>query len=369
MGGNENELSRTSRGLFALCALFVCLGCRPSAPAKPVVTYPTTFLLPTVLHQGNDPIKCGCRGFGNRSHCEFAFGTLSGRVLITQGEELKVRYAGFSDVAIPQAIAIIGDRLIIGTSNERVVYDLSNKNRIWTETRKRSEWSLIAPYDEHRFFVESTETRIERIDLETMQPDFAFDQSQSQGGSSDHHRYDSLEVSPDKSLLAIGFRTGVSVVDIKTGQEKYFLQMPALAGFQVAFAPDSRMLYVAGNGVRAWDLTTGKMVIEKLSVPSDISTIAVSTSGKLIAIGETDAVGFPCHFCVLDDQLRLIYRFEAGITKLSYLAFRDNSYELITSSFGGDIKLWDLAGVAAGLAASEKSTAGSGEPAEAPAIR
>lgn len=336
---------------FLLTLLAVLLpACRPTPPPPAVVVrpFPTTFMLPVTLHDGgrSDPIVCGCRAPGGN----FAFGAMRGRVLITEGPESRVRVADLESVATPYAMAFVGDKLIVKKTLALVAYDMSTQKRLW-EKKEYRDHDKIAVFDDHRFFTNTTSLLIERIDVETKSPDFQFDQSQSQGESSArYHSYHSIAVSPDRKLLALGFPYGASVVDLETQKEKYFLRKGNSGGYQVAFSPDSRTLYVVGNGVRAWDLQTGAMTFENKGLPEDTSSIVVSPDGALIVIGESAAVNFPCHFCVLDRQLKLLHRIEAGLTNISFLAFRENSKELITASYGGDLKLWDLTPLITGLA-------------------
>lgn len=327
--------------LLSICVVVSNLSCRRALPPPAVPKFPTTSMLPITLHRGSAAITCGCRAPGGN----FAFGTDSGRILITDGVDLAVKDAGLNNGTLPYAIAICDGKLIAETSTDCVVYNMSNWSRCWEKKKEILDWDLIVPFDEGRFFVAGSKTVVERVDLKSMEADFSFDPSKSLGGSPDRgHSVHSLAVSADGKLLALGFQGGASVVDLEVGSELHFFRMPSYGGHEVAFAPDSRSLYVAGTPLRSWDLQTGALICESSSVIWDVANLAVSPNGKLIALAEAGAVGFPGHFCLFDNQLNLIYRIEAGLGKISYLAFRENSTELITASFGGEIQLWDFAG-------------------------
>lgn len=332
--------------ILLLTSLSICIGfsnsaCRRATPPPAVPKFPTTSMLPITLHRGSAAITCGCRAPGGN----FAFGTDSGRILITEGRDLAIKDAGLENGAFPYAIAITGGKLIAGSSTDCIVYEMSNWSRSWEKKKDILDWDLIVPFDEGRFFVAGSKTVVERVELKSMEADFSFDPSQSLGGSPNRgHSVNSLAVSADGKLLALGFQGGASVVDLEVGSELHFFRMPSYGQHQVAFAPDSRSLYVAGSPMRRWNLQTGALICESSSVIWDVANLAVSPNGKLIALAEAGAVGFPGHFCLFDDQLNLIYRIEAGIGKISYLAFRENSTELITASFGGEVQLWDFSG-------------------------
>lgn len=296
-------------------------------------------MLPVVLHQGNDPIACGCRAPGGN----FAFGTFSGRILITEGEDLKVKNAGLDIGAFPYAMAILSDKVLVTTGTERIVFDMTTWKHVWDREKKGSEGDQITLFDDRRVITDTSELLIERIDIETGASDFAFDQSNSADGSVDSPQsFRSVEVSPDHKLLAIGLQTGTSIVDLETAKEKLYLRQPQWGPKHVVFSPDSQMVYAAGSALRTWDLSTGKVVQENANVPHDIYAMAISSDGSLIALAAEGVVNFPCHVFVFDNKLQFICRFEAGLSKVTYLAFRENSNELITASCGGDIKLWDL---------------------------
>ncbi len=325
-------------GLLVVVVILLFAGCGPAPRPPAVKPYPLTFLLPVVLHDGGDAIGWGCHA----PNGHFAFGTLACRILITEGEELSVKDSGLELSALPQAMAFVGDKLMISTAEKWILYDTTTWNCAW-EKKVDVNYAQVVAFDDKRFFVTTSNSVIERLDFETGYSDFKFDQSQSAGQSSEpHHSYYSIALSPDRKLLALGFQTGASIVDIETGKEKQYLRMPKLAGNQVAFSPDSQTLFVAGNDVTSWDLKTGKELGRCTGISDDIGHVAISPDGSRVAIYSNTHTRGPSYIYVLTNQLKIICKLEAHQGPTRFIAFRDNPQEIVSAGVDGDIKLWIL---------------------------
>ncbi len=95
--------------------------------------------------------------------------------------------------------------------------------------------------------------------------------------------------SPDGKLLAIGgWGIPLRCIDPETGKDRVrFGDQAVDYTTQLAFSPDGKRLAVArGNGVRLWEVGTGKELLPSSSHTHGVRAIAFSPNGKRLAFGD-----------------------------------------------------------------------------------
>jgi len=94
--------------------------------------------------------------------------------------------------------------------------------------------------------------------------------------------------SPDGKQLAYSTGEKVVLVDAMTGKDRA-LEIKGVQG--LAFAPDSGVLYMAGVGIRRWDVAAGKELPALGAAGGRIGPMALSPDGKTLAAVEGYVLG------------------------------------------------------------------------------
>jgi WD40 repeat protein len=100
-----------------------------------------------------------------------------------------------------------------------------------------------------------------------------------------------LCVSPDESMLAIGFEDGtVRVYDLGTLEEVLLLRNESSAATAIAFTSDSHLIAVGlSNGAATiWEIPTGRWVLRRSGMNTKVTCLAFSPRGDLLAAGGMD---------------------------------------------------------------------------------
>jgi WD40 repeat protein len=109
--------------------------------------------------------------------------------------------------------------------------------------------------------------------------------------------------------------------------------------FGAAFSPDGEQVFTAGEfHARQWETTTGQEIRTYPVEGREVYGMALSPSGKLLALGLQD--GEVVVFDTEDGQNILQLPGHAGLTLR--LAFSQDETRLASGSFDGFAKLWDL---------------------------
>jgi WD40 repeat protein len=112
--------------------------------------------------------------------------------------------------------------------------------------------------------------------------------------------------------------------------------------YGVAVAPDGRTLAVAhvGKGVRLWDLTTGQELRALDAFPVWTLRVQFAPDGMTLAGYSRDG-----HDVILADVVTgaVKRRFEVATAQISSLAFSTDGKLLATGSYDGEVRLWDVA--------------------------
>jgi len=143
------------------------------------------------------------------------------------------------------------------------------------------------------------------------------------------------------ALVATAAGQAVKVVDLASGRELLSHEQ----GYDVvsfAFSPDGKRVAAGGrsNNPTVWDVVTGQTVYTVTTsaatgcVGGGLEATAFSPDGKRLALGP----------CILDaitgERLFTLLGHTGSISRLAFSADRTR---LITASYDGTVKVWDLA--------------------------
>ena len=101
-----------------------------------------------------------------------------------------------------------------------------------------------------------------------------------------------ISISPDGSLLALSFSTGVRIIGMDDYESKRILPIETnAAGGYIEFSPDGKWVigYGAGELVSFWDVETGDLVLGLPGHSSDIAGVIYSEDMQLVATGTRGA--------------------------------------------------------------------------------
>lgn len=164
-----------------------------------------------------------------------------------------------------------------------------------------------------------------------------------------------LTVSPDGRTAAglLPEAGGVVVWDIASLKHRHRVKWPDATITALAFAPDSKTLYMAGHGnvggaakglVRAWDVVRAR---EKETSPAGdipLTAIALTVDGKRLAVGTKDGevralrVGNKA-----SDEKPAVDPAEKHTGPVTALAFDPEGKYLLSGGDDRTVRLWDLA--------------------------
>ena len=105
------------------------------------------------------------------------------------------------------------------------------------------------------------------------------------------HRFESIDVAPDGTLLAAADRDGnITLWSLESGQELHKLSAHDESVSHVLFSADAKLLASAGSDgfLRVWQLPSGTLANEFAYADGTITAINVAVSGQHLACGMTD---------------------------------------------------------------------------------
>jgi RNA polymerase sigma factor (sigma-70 family) len=96
------------------------------------------------------------------------------------------------------------------------------------------------------------------------------------------HDIQCLTFSPDGKLLAAAGQRSIRLWDVAA--RKMVRQLPDWMVYMLAFAPDGKILAASGlSKIRLWDVATGKQLLLRKEHSGEVSSIAPSSHGKVLA--------------------------------------------------------------------------------------
>jgi hypothetical protein len=145
---------------------------------------------------------------------------------------------------------------------------------------------------------------------------------------------------------------GVVIRSVHTGRELLRIHPPDVSFLQVAFSPDSRRLVTVGTqkSAKVWDVETGELLLRLAGHRREIGYgVAYSPDGRLIATGAYDGTAKVWDAHTGRELLTLLMDPEQGYALAGYsnavpwVDFDAKGGRLITGSYGGKARIWDLA--------------------------
>jgi WD40 repeat protein len=148
-----------------------------------------------------------------------------------------------------------------------------------------------------------------------------------------------LAVSADGKLLACGPSERAGLLDLTSGQQRYYLTGSPVS---LAFSPDGKLLAgISGDRVRLWDAARGKERRDQTSRFGPEPVLAVSPGGRLLAAVDAEHATI-----VLWDTRdgRLVRLLPLGETQKDFrsLAFSDDGQTLFAARPTGLLLRWDV---------------------------
>lgn len=160
----------------------------------------------------------------------------------------------------------------------------------------------------------------------------------------------SFAISPDGKLLAGGGANGtLRLLDAATGKETDLDGGKGIL-WSVAFSPDGRLVAASsGDGaVRVWEVASGALAFTLDGGHGELRALAFSPGGTLLAAGAWDGAallwslpeGKLAQTLIPSGRPAENY---PGEYSLSRVRFSPNGEQLLTSSYDGSARLWDVA--------------------------
>jgi WD40 repeat protein len=157
------------------------------------------------------------------------------------------------------------------------------------------------------------------------------------------HRLSGFEFSPDSRQAAIGWQGTVYLIDIASGRDR--LAVPTGLDYtRLAFSPDGRRLAAdrpwGSPVVRIFDAETGGL-IQELVLPQTNASAAPdwNATGELLAVG---AVNNRAYIFRVSDR-RILAVLEGHAQDVTEVHFTHDDAYLLTASWDGSTRLWDVA--------------------------
>jgi WD40 repeat protein len=142
-------------------------------------------------------------------------------------------------------------------------------------------------------------------------------------------------LSADGTLLAIGCKDKVCLLDVASGKEVRQIDPDENFPAPVAFSPDGKTLVVMGGGATLWDVATGRMLPGR---PHSGSLAAFSPDGKVLATASNSR---PVRLwdTGTGEELRVLGSEDDGG---AFFAFSPDGKAVVAGRDGGTV-LWDVA--------------------------
>lgn len=187
---------------------------------------------------------------------------------------------------------------------------------------------------------------LRRIDIESGKTEEVFGpQNKNDLPRNSDLSINSIALSSDGQILAIGLRTGVIVWNLKFNSVRFSIKDEKRATTTLAFSPDGKRLAVGGYSTGLWDVETGK-IISDITIDGQsicVAKILFSPDSKFLVASLNSAINFPSKVAVwrIDDYSHpFSYYCHKDVTRA--ISFMPGTNKLVTGSDDCSICIWDL---------------------------
>jgi len=224
-------------------------------------------------------------------------------------------------------------RTLASTGSEGAVYvwDVIAGTKVRTLEGMHSQSLLVKYSPDGETIVSGGDTRIVFWDL---QPDTVLNFGIG--------RFTGIDFSSDGSLLAASVQDGrLGIWNMQTGEMLHLLNSALQRDTDLEFMPDNQTL-IAGD--RRWNALSGEE-ISKYITEGQIFELALSPNGRILISGGGCCAGNNI-VRVWDTQTEtLLHRLEEHNSRLIDLEYSSDGQTLVSASFTGIIKFWDLSNI------------------------